>query len=109
MTKTLEERRQQLETRRKYLVLRLENIADELDEAPNPDWEEQAAEHEDDEVLEDLGNSGKREIEAIDAALARMAAQTYGDCVVCGEAISEERLDVLPHTPFCKLHAPGRG
>ncbi len=107
MTKSLEERRTQLETRRKYLMLRLENISDELDDAPNPDWEEQAAEHEDDEVMEDLGNAGQKEIVAIDAALERIEADTYGDCVICGDEISQERLDILPHTPFCKTHAPG--
>lgn len=105
MAKSLEDRRAELEKRRKYLVLRLENISDELDEPATADWEENAAESEDDEVLEDLGNAGQDEIAAIDAALARMDAGTYGDCVICGEAISEERLDILPHTPFCKDHA----
>jgi RNA polymerase-binding transcription factor DksA len=26
----------------------------------------------------------------------------YGICVACGDPISEERLDVLPHTPKCR-------
>lgn len=108
MAKSLEERRAQLEKRQKYLVLRLENIEDELDDTPDPDWEEQAAASESDEMLEDLGNSGQTELRAIEAALARMDAGDYGVCVTCGEDISEERLDVLPHTPFCKDHAPGR-
>jgi len=107
MAKSLEDRRVELERRRKYLVLRLENIEDELDEPANPDWDENAAESEQDEVLEDLGVHGQDEIKAIDAALTRMDEGEYGDCVVCGDAISEDRLDVLPHTPFCKRHAPG--
>lgn len=107
MTTTLEERRGKLKTRRKYLVLRLENIEDELDQPANPDWDENAAESEQDEVLEDLGVHGQDEIKAIDAALARIHEGEYGYCVICGEPISEERLDVLPHTPFCKRHAPG--
>jgi RNA polymerase-binding transcription factor DksA len=30
---------------------------------------------------------------------------TYGICARCGEPISKERLDVLPHTPSCKTCA----
>lgn len=107
MAKPIEERRAQLEKRRQYLVMRLQNIEGELDEPANPDWDENAAESEQDEVLEDLGNHGQDEIKAIDAALKRIEAGTYGTCVVSGEKISEERLDLLPHTPFCKKHAPG--
>lgn len=105
MAKTVEERRTELEKRRSYLVSRLERIEDHLDDAPNPDWEEAAQESENDEVLEDLGLAGQEEIRAIDAAQARIEAGTYGQCVTCGEDISEERLDLLPYTPFCKDHA----
>jgi len=35
-----------------------------------------------------------------------MAEGEYGYCTVCGEKISEERLDLLPATPFCRNHAP---
>ncbi|MEO0543348.1 MAG: TraR/DksA C4-type zinc finger protein [Pseudomonadota bacterium] len=101
-----EKYREKLEKRRKYLVMRLENIEDELDQPSNPNWDDDATESEQDEVLEDLGVSGQEEIKAIDAALQRMDDGTYGYCVVSGEKISEERLDVLPHTPFCKKHAP---
>lgn len=105
MTRTVEERRAELEQRRQYLIARLERIEDHLDDAPNPDWEEAAQESENDEVMEDLGLAGQEEIRAIDAALARIKAGTYGDCVTCGEPVSEERLDLLPFTPFCKDHA----
>lgn len=107
MARSVEERRTELEQRRKYLVARLERIEDHLDDAPNPDWEEAAQESENDEVMEDLGLAGQAEIRAIDAALARINAGTYGICVTCGEPISEERLDLIPYTPFCKVHAPG--
>jgi RNA polymerase-binding transcription factor DksA len=61
-----------------------------------------AVEREDDEVLERLGVSGQEEIARIRAALARMEAGEYGVCVTCGEDIAEERLDLLPATPFCR-------
>jgi RNA polymerase-binding transcription factor len=37
----------------------------------------------------------------IDAALARLEADEYGDCVRCGEEIAPARLDKDPATPFC--------
>ncbi|GAB5505139.1 MAG: hypothetical protein Rhirs2KO_03020 [Rhizobiaceae bacterium] len=97
----LKARRKQLVARLSELDERLHRIEDQLDEAPNPDWEENAIEQEDDEVLESLGASGLTEYKAIRAALARIKAGTYGDCSKCGEPIEEERLDVLPHTPLC--------
>jgi len=81
---------------------RVEHIEDELDETPNPKWDENAIEHAEDEVLEELGHSSQPELRAIKAALDRMEAGTYGVCVKCDNDISMERLTVLPHTPFCK-------
>lgn len=94
-------RRKQLKDRLAELDERLRHIADELDDTPNPDWEENAIEQEDDEVLESLGSSGLVEYRAIRAALARIKNGSYGECVKCHEPIEEERLDVLPHTPLC--------
>ncbi|PHS25009.1 MAG: molecular chaperone DnaK [Robiginitomaculum sp.] len=37
----------------------------------------------------------------IDAALARLDAGEYGDCVRCGDEIAKGRLDKDPATPFC--------
>ncbi|MBE4719899.1 TraR/DksA C4-type zinc finger protein [Pseudarthrobacter sp. AB1] len=44
-------------------------------------------------------------LEQVDAALARIAAGTYGTCAVCGDPIAEGRLEARPSTPFCILHA----
>jgi RNA polymerase-binding protein DksA len=38
---------------------------------------------------------------AIDAALARLEAGTYGTCTSCGKAIAPERLDALPWAALC--------
>ena len=103
--KSIDERRGSLERRKNYLTNRLENIEDELDDAPDPNWSENAQAAEDDQVLEDLGLAGQDEIRAIDAALQRIGDGTYGECVTCGEPISQERLDIVPYTPFCKNHA----
>ena len=37
----------------------------------------------------------------IDAALARLAAGTYGTCVHCGAAIPEGRLELRPYAASC--------
>lgn len=44
-------------------------------------------------------------LDQIEAALARLAAGTYGICAVCGEPIAEGRLEARPWTPFCIHHA----
>lgn len=95
-------RKKQLETRLSDLRKRLETIEDELDSHDSQDWEELATERETDEVLESMGLSGQQEIRMIEAALQRIAEGEYGHCVKCGARISEERLDVLPYTPFCR-------
>lgn len=94
--------RKVLQARLKELDVRLHVIEDELDSHQSKDWEELAVEREEDEVLEGLGTSGQDEIVKIRAALARMAQDEFGFCVKCGDEISEERLDVVPHTPFCR-------
>ena len=81
---------------------RLHELDAELDSHNSQDWEELATEREDDEVLEKMGSSGQAEIAQIKAALARMDEGSFGDCVKCGDEISAERLDLLPHTPFCR-------
>lgn len=52
-----------------------------------------------------MARAGERrariELQRIDAALARLAAGTYGDCAACGEPIEPARLDASPATPFC--------
>ncbi len=81
---------------------RLHDVEDALDERPNPDAEERATERESDEMLESLGTAGLAEIRMIEAALKRIEDGTFGICVNCGEAISAERLDAVPHAPRCR-------
>jgi RNA polymerase-binding transcription factor DksA len=95
-------RKAALEKRLAELGVRLEAIEEELDSHQNPDWEELATEREGDEVLEATGNAGLVEINQIRAALDRIAQGTYGDCVRCGDTITEARLDLLPWTPLCR-------
>ncbi len=91
-----------LKARQKELQLRLNKIENDLDQPGNPDSEERASEREGDEVLESLGQAGISELRAIDAAIDRIAAGTFGICVRCGEEISEERLKSVPHAALCR-------
>lgn len=102
----LKDRKTQLEARLVDLKARLAGIEAELDSHEAKDWEDLATEREADEVLENMGVSGQHEIRQIEAALERIASGEYGYCVKCGEAITDERLDVLPYTPFCRNCAP---
>lgn len=95
-------RKAQLEQRLRELGDRLAKIDAELDQPHSAGFAESAVEREGEEVLEDLGAAGLQEIRMIEAALKRIERDEYGVCVVCGDPISEERLDVLPHTPKCR-------
>lgn len=98
-------RKAELETRLADLKGRLIGIGEELDSHQARDWEELATEREGDEVLETMGTAGKQEIRAIEAALQRIEAGEYGYCVKCGAEIGEDRLDLIPWTPFCRACA----
>jgi RNA polymerase-binding transcription factor DksA len=109
MTMTaIETRKAQLEARLAELAARIARIEGELEEPVSERFSEQATEREDDEVREDLGAAGAREVRMIEAALDRIANGSYGTCARCGDPIGEERLDALPATPLCADCASGR-
>ncbi len=94
-----------LTQRQRELYMRLHKIEQDFEQPRNLDDDDRAIERNNDEVLEELGETGQKELQAIDAALDRVAAGTFGTCVRCGEPIAAERLDVVPHTPFCQACA----
>lgn len=97
--------REILLARRQAILADLDLIETDLDQTPPKDWEDRASERQGDEVLEALGNSELLELRRIDAALDRVKAGTYGECVKCGEEISAARLAAVPDTPFCNTCA----
>ncbi len=90
-----------LEAKLEELEERAEDIADDLAEAPNADWDENAKESEDDEVLSAIGNLAVDDIRHIELALGRIESGCYGICVACSKPIAEERLKVIPHAGKC--------
>ena len=83
------------------LETRLTNIARDLSDVPDRDWEEQAIEVEDDEALEHQAALVEQEIESVKRALARINDGTYGQCVRCGEEIAPARLEARPEAALC--------
>jgi RNA polymerase-binding protein DksA len=63
--------------------------------------EERAQEERLARLFDRLDLRGKREIEAIDAALERIRKGTYGTCARCGGQIAAARLHALPHAALC--------
>lgn len=90
-----------LEQRLSELTTRAEGIDDVLSQPGDDDWEENAAEAEDDEVLEEVGDLAVSEIRQIKLALSQIDAGTYGVCTRCGNPIGGERLKALPSATQC--------
>lgn len=80
---------------------RLTNIARDLDQPPDRDWDEQAIEIEDDEALEHQAALVEKEIASVQRALGRIEDGSYGTCVRCGEPIAPERLEARPEAALC--------
>ncbi len=57
------------------------------------------------DVVAILDESEQKEIQAINSALARMDLGEYGTCEVCGKEIEMERLETIPWTSVCSIHA----
>jgi DnaK suppressor protein len=55
----------------------------------------------DEETLIALTVSSRRALADTATALRRMAEGTYGTCQRCALSISLDRLQAVPHTPFC--------
>lgn len=94
-----------LNKRRAYLEGKSDEIEESFEKSGDEPFDGDSGEVRNLDVLDDLDDMAQSEIRAIDAALDRIKDGTYGDCMTCGDPITKERLDVLPHTPFCKDHA----
>jgi DnaK suppressor protein len=100
----LETYRQRLLELQQQLVQRIFNMEDTMlamdadrDIERTDRVQEEAAEV----ALTALDEQGRREMAAIQAALARIDAGTYGICDTCGETISAERLKAIPMARRC--------
>jgi RNA polymerase-binding protein DksA len=101
---TLETYRQRLLALQQQLVQRIFDLEDtmlamdaERDIERTDRVQEEAAEV----TLTALDEPGRREMAAIQAALPRLDAGTYGVCDTCGETISAARLTAMPMAVSC--------
>ena len=89
-------------TRKRELYHRLNRIETDLDTLKSDDSADRAIERENDEVLEEFGSTGLKELKAIEAALDRIAAGTFGTCAKCGTPVATARLAAVPHAALCE-------
>ncbi|MEW6268050.1 MAG: TraR/DksA C4-type zinc finger protein [Thermodesulfobacteriota bacterium] len=95
---------EQMRDRRERIFAEVADAEDDLRwiaEDRESELEERAQEERAARLLARLDDRGKQEIEAIDEALRRVSAGTYGVCEGCGGGIAVERLEALPATPLC--------
>lgn len=107
-TRGLDASRHLLLSRRDELRERLASVASDLRreaEPLSPDFAEQAAQRENDEVLGSLYLGIQTELREVDQALERIKIGRYGICDSCGQPIETARLTSLPHVRRCGLCA----
>ena len=101
----MREYREILMKRRAELKARERDLRD-LREIPGPDGygydSGDRAVHEDDKnrIARQI-ESQRAELRAVDAALTRIDEGTYGECLACGENISERRLRAISSAWLC--------
>ena len=99
--------------RRRQVANALENLhkenagslEDETGELVSGSADQHMADTATETVEREIGNTlelhDERLLVAIDAALGRIEAGTYGKCVNCGAQIPEERLEAMPWATLC--------
>ncbi len=97
-------RQSELEALRADLKARLaryEAHQQRKDGALEKDFEEQATQTQNDEVVDSLESETRLELAQIERALERIANGVGDECESCGQAIDPRRLQVLPYTTLC--------
>ncbi|RLA39873.1 MAG: TraR/DksA family transcriptional regulator [Gammaproteobacteria bacterium] len=91
----------ELEQQLVAMKARLGSIKKDVTHGYSGDSAEQAQERENDEVVDAIGNETAQSILAIQSALDRIEAGSYGSCVSCGENIGKARLKAVPEATRC--------
>lgn len=96
-------RRDLLSRHRAALERRRHSLADEKEllEEYEADWRDVASHETGAAVLEGLGETERRALEKIQAALWRIERGTYGRCIACQGPIGIARLNALPEADRC--------
>jgi DnaK suppressor protein len=83
------------------LIERAQEIEVALCTPGSSDWEENAIESEDDEVLASVSDTMRCEIAEIQLAIHLIDSGHYGICTKCQKAISPDRLAAIPYATRC--------
>lgn len=95
---------ERLQARRRELEAQLGRIRSDRRRERGPlsaDSEDRAAELENDEVLDALDDTDRRELRDIETALDRFDSGAFGLCDECGSVIDPDRLEALPWSRYC--------
>jgi len=57
---------------------------------------------ENDEILQAIDETARRELHLIDHALERLDVGTFAICEMCGEPIEAERRHIVPYATYCR-------
>ncbi|REJ77514.1 MAG: TraR/DksA family transcriptional regulator [Acidobacteria bacterium] len=93
--------KEKLDKRKEELQALVNKVETSARRKLDKDFEEQAIERQNEEVLTALDNSLNEELEQIHEALYRIEKNMYGKCANCGAEIGEKRLLAVPHTSLC--------
>lgn len=99
-----QQRVQRLERQRAELMSRLERIRRDRNHTEAPlvaDFPDQAVQRQNDEVLEGLEASSRKDLHQIEHALAHLQRGGANRCEACGRPIPARRLDAVPHATTC--------
>lgn len=96
-----EDIKQRLSERREALTILVNKVEKSARRKLTKNYEEQAIERENEEVLSSLDDSLTEELRQIENALQRIEKGEYGKCESCGEEISIKRLKAVPQASRC--------
>jgi DnaK suppressor protein len=102
---TLRISRARLMARGAELRDRIRRVQRDLRRTDHPlpaDAPDAAIEMENDEILQALDETARRELHEIEHALERFEAGTFALCEACGAEIEEARLIAVPYTTHCR-------
>ena len=92
---------EQLHNIHKTLTQGLNTYNHQIKEPVDSNMIDAVPENEDNEIIQLEDQHEEAQILKVEAALKRIADNTYGICPDCGEHILFERLKVLPYAKYC--------
>jgi len=83
------------------MVERTEDYGREADRDVSQDPADKASNSYTKELLFSQSTNERNTLKLIEEALERIGEGSFGECINCGEEISQKRLDAIPWTPHC--------